>query len=264
MVGCSRSFAFKTALDVTASVVLIAAAVVLVVVSLSIRQSRSEPPNIPDRPISIAGVTTRGSPEAPVVVVMFSDFQCPYCGQLARDVLPVLLERYVDRGIAMLAFVHMPLPNHPRAVDAAVAVECAGEQGQFWPMHDALFARGETLAPESIQARAEFLGLDQRAFERCAGGGVRSRVQEQIQLATSLGVAATPTLFVGLAQPDSTVRVTAVLKGLPSRDGVQGAVSAALEPTSSSQTEWWVLGGITVGALTVFGWRSRRRQRPRQ
>src|SRR3990172_2263809 len=95
---------------------------------------------IPKEPVSLEGVPTRGASTASVVIILFSDFQCPYCGRFAREVLPEISKSYLDTGRVLLGFWHFPLAIHPKAPKAAEAAECAGVQTQFWPMHDRLFA----------------------------------------------------------------------------------------------------------------------------
>ncbi|MCX6041795.1 MAG: thioredoxin domain-containing protein [Caldilinea sp.] len=126
----------------------------------------------PDRPgANLAGDWQRGSPDAKVVVVEFSDFQCPFCRQHTLETQPVLDEQFVDSGAVRWVFKHFPLQNHPQAPAAGVAAECAGEQEKFWEMHDLLF---ETVSAWSIGDPtpifvdlAAQLDLDPDAFTAC-------------------------------------------------------------------------------------------------
>ena len=96
----------------------------------------------PDRPgYNLAGDAYRGDPDAELVVIEISDFQCPYCRRHVRETQPAIDEAYVETGKVMWVFKHMPLQNHLQATAAAAAAECAGEQGAFWEMHDLLFER---------------------------------------------------------------------------------------------------------------------------
>jgi hypothetical protein len=125
---------------------------------------------------------------------VFSDFQCPYCRRLAREVLPALKARARERELR-LSYRHFPLTEiHPEALPAAHASECAQEQGAFWPYHDLLMAGrlGDYLG----LARA--LGLDGEAFARCLQSPeVRKRVEAERALALRLGLRGTPTVFAG-------------------------------------------------------------------
>ena len=90
---------------------------------------------------SLVDLHVSGSPQARVGLIVFSDFQCPVCGTFARDVLPVVIEKYVATGKVLLAFSDLPLEAiHPAALKRARIAECAGQQGHFWDTHDRLFA----------------------------------------------------------------------------------------------------------------------------
>lgn len=129
-----------------------------------------------------------------VLIREFSDFECPYCRQLAQEVLPSLKTRYLNTGQARFSYRHLPLTEiHPQALPAAIASECAAEQGRFFDYHDALFAKGLDL-----NSRAKELGLNQEAFSACVQNpNIRSRVQAERDLAIKLGLRGTPTVFVG-------------------------------------------------------------------
>jgi protein-disulfide isomerase len=137
------TFAWRSVLDVVTSVVLIGAAMIVVTNYLSRPQRPG--PRVPSEPISIDSAATKGSSTAPVVMIAFADFQCPYCGRFTRDVLPALERDYITSGQVQYVYRHLPLSNHQYAVPAAHAAECAGASGQFWPMHDRLFATGAQL-----------------------------------------------------------------------------------------------------------------------
>ena len=107
-----------------------------------------------------------GNPAAPVTVIEYGDFECPYCAA-AAPVLKQLVEE--SDGQVRLVFRHFPLAdNHPHALTAALAAEAAAAQGAFWPMHDLLFARQDRLSDVALRAYAEELGLD---GSRAAHGG---------------------------------------------------------------------------------------------
>jgi protein-disulfide isomerase len=147
-------------------------------------QAQAEPPELPfwanadglapdpDRPgYNLAGDQYLGNPEASVVVIEFSDFQCPACAQHALEIQPTLNQELVETGQIMWVFKHLPLQMHPQALIAATAAECAAEQGQFWEMHDLLFETVddwavEDAAPELV-GLADELELDTTAFEAC-------------------------------------------------------------------------------------------------
>jgi protein-disulfide isomerase len=136
-----------------------------------------------------------GPATAPVTVVEFSDFECPFCRQ-AETTVKRLVATYPDQ--IRLIYRHFPLQNiHPNALHAAEASECAAEQGRFWQMHDVLFANHAALAPEKVSEYAGRAGLDMQAFSTClANGHAKSAVQQDMTDGERYGVQGTPTFFV--------------------------------------------------------------------
>lgn len=126
----------------------------------------------PDRPgYNMAGDQYRGSLDAPLTVIEFSDFQCPFCKQHAEATQPVLDENYIDTGKVLWVFKHFPLNIHPQAPAAGIAAECAAEQGQFWEMNHLLFGNVEAWSindptPVFVDLAGQ-LGLDTDAFTTC-------------------------------------------------------------------------------------------------
>lgn len=138
-----------------------------------------------DAPVELQGVETDqdlfrmaegmalGSPDAPVVVHEFSDYQCPWCQRFASDIKPLLVERYVETGRARLIYFDFPLVQiHPHAFLAARAARCAGAQDRFWPYHDYLFGQqskwsGMRDATDAFIRYAEAVGLDREEFAAC-------------------------------------------------------------------------------------------------
>jgi protein-disulfide isomerase len=141
----------------------------------------------PDDPV-------RGNPRAPVTVVVFSDFQCPFCARVGPT-LDEVQRAYGDK--VRIVWKHQPLAFHPNALPAAEAAEAAREQGKFWQMHDRLFASQRELSPDAYERFAKEIGLDVRRFqESVRSGRARPRIQEDQRLASRIGAEATPTLFV--------------------------------------------------------------------
>ena len=135
-----------------------------------------------------------GPPDAPVTLIEFSDFQCPYCRRV-QGVLKRLMTAY--HGQLKLVFRDFPLRQiHPEAQKAAEAAQCANDQGQFWPYHDRLFATTD-LATEALKQYAVELGLDSETFNTCLDAEkYRQEVQGDIDDALAAGVNATPSFFV--------------------------------------------------------------------
>lgn len=179
---------------------------------LAREQARSIP--IPLQPVSIKDSARLGDPRAPATIVMFSDFECPYCGTFASETLPQLIEALVTPGTAQVAFWSLPLPRlHANAEAAAAAAECARLQGQFWPYHDRLFDRPADLTSAGLSVAATKAGLEASAFESCMAGQVLEKVRAQTSVANRLGIRGTPSFFVGATLPDDRINVTVAISG---------------------------------------------------
>lgn len=163
----AKNFTVRSVLDVLTSITLIAAAVTLIYKNTAGGSARAEM-EVPSTPLSIQGAQLRGSKGARAVMIMYSDFQCPFCARFAKEVFPQIEQRYVATGSVALAFRHLPLPIHPQALQAAAVAECAGRQGKFWEMHDRLFAE-TSLNADTLNALPEFVDL---GFQWRCGSGV--------------------------------------------------------------------------------------------
>ena len=137
-----------------------------------------------------------GDPNAPVTIVEFSDFKCPYCALFATNTLPSLREYYVRTGKVRFAYKHIATLG-PESIQAAEASECAAEQDQFWAYHDRIFADQVTksgeLNKEMLVKLAADTGLETEAFSEClASGRYTEQVKTQTEEAKRLGIRATP------------------------------------------------------------------------
>jgi len=136
-----------------------------------------------------------GPKDAKVTIVLFSDFQCPYCARAAESA-EQLKRSYGER--ARLIFRHFPLPFHQEAHLAAQAAMAAHAQGKFWDYHDRLFAHQDALTREDLEHHAVELGLDMAKFKKALDEGTyRSDVDADLELGKRVAVEGTPTIFVG-------------------------------------------------------------------
>jgi len=142
-----------------------------------------------------------GSPDAPVLIEEYADYQCPYCGMVAGLTVPQILEEYVETGKARFVFYDFPL--HPgNSWVGAEAARCAGDQDAFWPMHKVLMGRmsewGQRRDPRGlIRQYADGLGLDGRALVECVDAGNHREIVTRSQLrARQLGLSGTPTFII--------------------------------------------------------------------
>jgi protein-disulfide isomerase len=182
--------------------------------------------------ISIQGAPALGNEAAKVVVIEFSDFQCPYCGKFARDTFEMIQERYIAPGQVRYVFRHFPLDDaHPKAFKAAEAAECANQQGKFWEMHARLFANQQSLDPADLLTHANALALDATAFQKCLGGSAKGKIKRDFNDGLKAGVAGTPTFLIGTADKDGKVRVVKTLSGIQTTESFTAAVDEVLLAT---------------------------------
>jgi protein-disulfide isomerase len=137
---------------------------------------------------------SKGPADAPVTIVEFSDFECPFCVR-AEDTVKQVMAAYPNQ--VRLVYRDYPLPNHAQAPKAAEAAHCAGDQGKYWEMHGRLFAAGGKLEVESLKSYAKELGLDGAKFDKCLDSGEKATVVTAHKKAgEEAGVNGTPAFFV--------------------------------------------------------------------
>lgn len=169
---------------------------------------------LPKDPVSLDGVATRGRQDAKVVVIEFSDFQCPFCGVFEQRSWPDLQQKYVASGKVLWAFRHLPLERlHQFAFRAAEAAECALGQGRFWEMHDKLFENQTKLDDPSLVGYAKAVGVDVSRFESCMLGSARAAIRTSLGIARVLGASGTPAFFFGTLEPDGRVKLVERISG---------------------------------------------------
>jgi protein-disulfide isomerase len=158
-----------------------------------------------------------GRPDAPVTIVEFSDYQCPFCQRFAATTLPLLRKDYIDAGKVRYVFRDYPLAQlHPNARPAAEAAHCAGEQGKYWEMHDVLFQNQQALNPSQLAEHARSIGLDGATFQRCLSSGRNAkRIDRGLADGAAAGVQGTPGFVIGLTKAGDTVEGTPIRGALP-------------------------------------------------
>ena len=153
------------------------------------------PTELPSQLTILPADPVQGSSTAKVTIVEFSDFQCPYCAQVA----PILASAVTQsQGRVRLVWKDFPLPTHPEAEAAAEAAQCAGQQGKFWQYHDQLFQNQSTLGPSLYTSLAASLGLATDQFQLClTQHQLEPFIQRNVAEATAIGINATPSLVIG-------------------------------------------------------------------
>jgi protein-disulfide isomerase len=170
--------------------------------------SRGAAARAPSGPLDLSDGTfpVLGNADAGVAIVEFSDFECPFCRRHHANTVPTLVDRYVHTGEVKYVFVDFPLSFHAQAEPAALAAVCADEQGEFWPMHDELFASQATLGPAIYRKLAADLKLDSATFERClAAPATKVRVAKHVALGQAMGINGTPAFLIGRVQDGKLV-----------------------------------------------------------
>ena len=154
-----------------------------------------KPPPVLRVDVAVDGAPIKGPAKAPVTIVEFSDFHCPFC----RRVLPTLAQLESQYGEKVkLVFRDFPIDNlHPGASQAHEAARCANEQGKFWAYHDKLFASPPKSSPEIFKGLAKEVGLDMPGFENCFDSGkYQAAIKKDIEEGNRVGVTGTPAFFI--------------------------------------------------------------------
>lgn len=145
-----------------------------------------------------------GSEDAPVTIVEFSDFQCPFCRQFFNATFAQLKEKYIDTGKAKLVFRDFPLEFHPAALPTAIAAECADDQGKFWQFHDVVFQEQSksgsgtvTYGAPELKQWARQIGLDGGTFDKCLDSSKHAdEVKRDFEAGQKAGVSGTPSFVI--------------------------------------------------------------------
>jgi len=139
----------------------------------------------------------KGSENAPVAIIEFSDFQCPYCGRFYSQTLPQIEEKYIKTGKVKFVYRDYPLSFHQFAQKASEAAECADEQGKFWEYHNKIFENQQSLSIANLKKWALDLSLDSNKFDTCLDSGkYEEEVEKDFQDGSVAGVTGTPAFFI--------------------------------------------------------------------
>jgi len=166
---------------------------------------------------SVADAPTMGRVDAPVTIVEFSDYQCPFCQRFFSTTLAALKTQYIDAGKVRYVFRDSPLDQlHPFARKAAEAAHCAGEQNKYWEMHDVLFKNSKALAPTHLAELARAIVVDTMKFDECLSSGRNAaRIERGLADAATAGVRGTPGFVIGATRADGVVEGTPIRGAQP-------------------------------------------------
>lgn len=183
--------------------------------------------------VQISGAPVKGSRSAPAALVVYSDFQCPYCRGFAQTTLNRIERQYVTSGKLLVAFKHFPLERlHNSAIRAAEAASCANKQGRFWAMHDRIFAGPNIPAQADLIEWAAPLGVGRNEFSDCVDKhSALLQIRRDAEEAKSLGFTGTPAFALG-PLVGSTVTVTHRIRGSRPPDDFASVIDQVLRGTN--------------------------------
>ena len=189
---------------------------------------KNGPPQPARARLHMEGAPMLGSKDAPITVVEFSDYQCPFCQRFHLQTYGQLKKDYIDTGKVRFYTRDLPIDQlHPNATRAAQAARCAGDQGQFWALRDIMSAHPEALDMTSLVADATQLHLNADTFKSCVETGkYQEAVKSDLLEAMKIGADGTPSFVVGKSTPD----------------GVDGDLIVGAQPYSVFQEKFKALG----------------------
>jgi len=175
---------------------------------------RERPAPQPFKPadVSIEGSPVLGDANAPVTIVEFTDYQCPFCRRHATGTFGQIEKEYVKTGKVRYVLRQFPLKSiHPNAAKASEATLCAGDQGRYWEMHHQIFNKTKTFNNEEWLLHANALKLNMKAFNDCMESGKKAaKVEQDLKDGMALGIRGTPGFFIGKSDPSDPDKFRAV------------------------------------------------------
>ena len=172
------------------------------------KQNKPQAPAAPPEPtkakINVQGSEMLGSRDAPLTIVEFTDYQCPFCQRFHTTAFPEIKKNFIDTGKVRFYSRDMPLDSlHPNAIRAAQAARCASEQGQFWTLRDIMGSNPTKLDLDSLVADADSLKMDVNKFRSCVESEkYKQAIQTDVLEAMKIGADGTPTFVIGKSTPE--------------------------------------------------------------
>jgi len=160
--------------------------------------------------IDLSGKPVIGKSASHLVMIEFSDYQCPFCGQYARETFPKIKELYVNTNKMDYAMIDMPLPIHNLASKAAEAVHCGEDQGKFWEMHEQMMVKQDML--DKLSSYATNLSLSLPQYEECLNSGKHAkRVAAEVEMAAKFGITAVPGFILAARDPQNPSKAKGII-----------------------------------------------------
>jgi len=186
--------------------------------------------------VSTEGAASKGDAKAPITLIEYSDYQCPFCSRAFLQIAPQLERDYITTGKLKYVFIDLPIEAaHPLALTASIAARCAGEQGKYWDMHDRLLTNQNSLQPGDMVLHAEAIKLDMPRFRQCFDTRkYEKEIREKAFEARMAGVNGTPTFYFGLTSPnDSKVKIITGLNGAKAYETFKAVIDNLLVTQAS-------------------------------
>ena len=159
------------------------------------------PQELQEVTVSIDDDPLKGKADAPITIIEFSDYQCPFCGRFVKNTFPDIAKKYIDAGKVKYVFRDFPLEFHKQAPKASEAANCAADKGKYWEMHDKLFDNQSALTVDKLKQYAADIGLDTESFNACIDSGKHAdEINKDLEDGKKATVSGTPTFFIGKTQ----------------------------------------------------------------
>lgn len=181
--------------------------------------------------LNLGTAPSRGRADAPLVLVEFSDYECPFCIRHFTQTMPELDREYISTGKLRYVFMDFPIDQlHPGALKAHEAARCSGEQGTFWEMHQRLFSPAGTHDVARLKTLASEIGLDRGKFDACLDSGrMQAPVRASVDRATELGADGTPQMYLGVADASGSFRIIRSIRGAVPYPQMKQVIDGLLE-----------------------------------
>ena len=207
---------------------------------LTARTKRRSPITDISVTLNVADAPAQGQADAPLTLVEFTDYQCPYCARHSKTVLPQLIKAFIDTGKVRYVLRDFPLASiHPHAAKAHEAAHCAGDQGKYWELHDELFAHPKELHADKLAGHATAAGVaDATAFQACLDSGkYEAQTKAGVTEGTKIGVRGTPSFALGRTEANGTVKAVKLIRGAQGLPVFTTHIQALLEAKSDKPAE---------------------------
>ncbi len=192
--------------------------------------------NIKDISFKLNNIQIAGSPSANIILVEFTDYQCPYCSRYTNELFPIIYDKYIKSGVIRYAVVDRPIPTHKLADKAAEATHCAGDQNKYWEMHKMLMSNQDRL--DDLQFYSNSLQLNYAQFANCINTNkYKYVVSQNASLADRLGIKAVPLFIIAnsINTASDGVKAISYIQGFQSITKYEEEIAKAINALEPKQ-----------------------------